>query len=366
MEGDKKGKEERKEDSKRQKLEEQDRDDGASESELLVDMNTATKKGESVISAVAATAVNGDDDDNDDNNDPDSATASKRKRKRKRKRKTTNAEAEDEDDDKDDKDNEEEGNTNDDTANDAVEHTVFVEGIPFDCTPDDLKNFFAQNGVDDVIQLRLPTWQDSGRLRGFGHVKLGSSRSYDMAINTLNGQYMGKRYLNIQPANAPSSRVVQSVTSQTLSSSKTHPPDCQTLFLANLPYTATEEEIFSAVKKAVPKISLPSSNDNDAAGTGSASSCVRIAKNSVTHQSKGFGYLDLPNPDDARQVMNAAAKRPIKVGGRVIRLDYDTNGRIKGSYRSDSGRLWSKEQREREQHQQQQQYGGGRNNKRRY
>jgi hypothetical protein len=37
-----------------------------------------------------------------------------------------------------------------------MEHTVYVEGIPFDCGEDDVKHFFVDNGIDDVIQLRLP------------------------------------------------------------------------------------------------------------------------------------------------------------------------------------------------------------------
>ena len=271
---------------------------------------------------------NQDVDEDNDANDTAEGGTSKRKRKRKRKRKTKEGQGDvDEEGDEDD-DN---GNN---TTNDAVEHTVFVEGIPFDATPEDVKTFFVENGVEDVIELRLPTWQDSGRLRGFGHIKLGSTQSYEAALKEVNGKYMGKRYLNVQPANAPSNKVTHSVTSSSVASAG----DCKTLFLANLPYSATEDEIVMAVKKVVPNVTL---DEND------ASSCVRIAKNSVTHQSKGFGYLDLTDSNDARQIMQSASKRPIKVGGRVVRLDYDTNGRIKGSYRADSGRLWSREQRDR-------------------
>ena len=38
----------------------------------------------------------------------------------------------------------------------SMDHTVYVEGIPFDCSEDDVKQFFVDNGIDDVIQLRLP------------------------------------------------------------------------------------------------------------------------------------------------------------------------------------------------------------------
>jgi hypothetical protein len=40
----------------------------------------------------------------------------------------------------------------------SVDYTVFVEGIPFDCTEDEVGNFFAVNGCKDVIQMRLPRY----------------------------------------------------------------------------------------------------------------------------------------------------------------------------------------------------------------
>ena len=79
----------------------------------------------------------------------------KRKRKRKRKKKS------DKDDasasasksvpgDDDDGDNVDKLN--------SLDHTVYVEGIPFVCKEDQVKDFFVSNGCPDVLQMRLPTW----------------------------------------------------------------------------------------------------------------------------------------------------------------------------------------------------------------
>ena len=38
----------------------------------------------------------------------------------------------------------------------SLHHTVYVEGIPFDCSEEDVKEFFISNGCDGIIQLRLP------------------------------------------------------------------------------------------------------------------------------------------------------------------------------------------------------------------
>jgi nucleolin len=217
---------------------------------------------------------------------------------------------------------------------DSVERTVFVEGIPFDSTPDQVKEFFKSHDVSDVVELRLPTWQDSGRLRGYGHILFVSQDSYDKAL-ALSGKYLQKRYLTIQPANAPKNGSSEARTTQ---SNPDDPPpkDCRTLFVHNLPYGATEEEILEVFEKY-----------GEIAKDG-----VRIARNSVTRQSKGFAYVDFVSPQDAQKVFKAACadKKNVTVGGRVVRLDYDT-GRIKGSFRTDSGRLLTKERDEKKKRQ---------------
>ena len=248
----------------------------------------------------------------------------KRKRKRKRKRKagaSDNAEGEEE-------------TIPATEQTDLSTHTVFVEGIPFDASVDDVKHFFLQSLQDsDILELRLPTWQDTGRLRGFGHVRLVGKEAYEKAL-ALNRQYMGQRYLSIQPAKDSTGGGANHAQTLTLP-----PPDgCLTLFVNNLPYGAGEAEIASAFAKRS-NVNIDEEN-------------VRIARNSVTRQSKGFCYIEFDSVRDLETAVKASQQRPIVMSGRAVRLDYDT-GRMKGSFRSDSGRLWTKEQTEKKRQQQQ-------------
>lgn len=71
--------------------------------------------------------------------------APKRKRKRKRKNKEIEANGS-----KPDQDSSTEAKLA------SLDHTVFVEGIPFDCSEEDLKEFFVTHGCGDIIQMRLP------------------------------------------------------------------------------------------------------------------------------------------------------------------------------------------------------------------
>jgi nucleolin len=98
------------------------------------------------------------EDDQDVNSDEEGKSgeleSNKRKRKRKRKKKSIANDAENAGI---------AGGTaggsmakNQDKLN-SLEHTVYVEGIPFTCTEDEVKEFFISNGCEDVLQLRLPT-----------------------------------------------------------------------------------------------------------------------------------------------------------------------------------------------------------------
>lgn len=278
---------------------------------------------------ISSTAVMSEDSDSDneeiqetkEEKEPsknDASEAPKRKRKRKRKKKN----AENDEEDEQDADAVDQEHTQN-----SVECTVYVEGIPFDANHDQVKEFFVSNGIEDVKEMRLPTWQDSGRLRGYGHILFGSESSFKKALQ-LSGKYMQKRYLTIQAANAPKGG---SGTRQRVNLDPP-PSDCSTLFVHNLPYSAAEEDVSEVFAK-----------HGDIVDDG-----VRIARNSVTRQSKGFAYVEFASPEDAQKVMKACAKKAFVVGGRMVRLDYDT-GRMKGSFRSQTGRLYTKEQSEKRQ-----------------
>ena len=85
------------------------------------------------------------DDNNNDNNDDNNDT-DKPKRKRKRKRKNKENEG---GESKPEHDSTE-------AKLSSLHHTVYVEGIPFDCSEEEVKEFFVSNGCDGIIQLRLP------------------------------------------------------------------------------------------------------------------------------------------------------------------------------------------------------------------
>lgn len=63
--------------------------------------------------------------------------------------------------------------------------TVYLEGLPFDASEDDVRAFFGDVG-GSIRALRLPRWHDSGRLRGYGHVEFADENAATRALE-LNG-----------------------------------------------------------------------------------------------------------------------------------------------------------------------------------
>ena len=170
-----------------------------------------------------------------------------------------------------------------------------------------------------VCVCAFPRWQDSGRLRGFGHVVFETSASREKALAELNGKHMGKRYLTIQAAKAPRNEQQQPTV-------RAQPEGCAVVFCRNLPYHAVEEDIESVFGR-FGKI---------------VEGGVRIARNYQTRQSKGFCYVQFKNPEGAHAAVQQQLKSRIRVLNRAVFVDYD-EGSMKGSFKTDSGRLWSRE-----------------------
>ena len=210
----------------------------------------------------------------------------------------------------------------------SVEHTVFVEGLPFTSTPEQLRHFFEVHGISDVVDMRLPTWQDSGRLRGFGHVVFASEGSRARALgDDVNGKELGGRYVAIREANAPKAGTTMGAAALGGGETRDQPRGCRTVFVRNLPYDASEDDVLESFR-VLGKV---------------VEGGVRLARNHVTGASKGFGYVEYKNEEGALAAVQKAAKPfGVTVSKRPVFVDYD-EGAMKGSFRDGEGKLWSKE-----------------------
>jgi len=82
---------------------------------------------------------------------------------------------------------------------------LYVGNLPFSADEQQVRELFSQNGRT-VTEVKLVTDRDTGRLRGFGFVEMGTSEEADAAIRAMNGQDFGGRALTVNEAKERSSR----------------------------------------------------------------------------------------------------------------------------------------------------------------
>jgi RNA recognition motif-containing protein len=69
--------------------------------------------------------------------------------------------------------------------------SVYVGNLSYEVTEDSLNAVFAEYG--SVKRVQLPTDRETGRLRGFGFVEMGTDDEETAAIDALDGaEWMGR------------------------------------------------------------------------------------------------------------------------------------------------------------------------------
>lgn len=69
--------------------------------------------------------------------------------------------------------------------------SIYVGNLSYDVTQEDLNAVFAEYG--SVKRVQLPTDRETGRMRGFGFVEMGSDAEEAAAIAALDGaEWMGR------------------------------------------------------------------------------------------------------------------------------------------------------------------------------
>ena len=75
---------------------------------------------------------------------------------------------------------------------------IYVGGLPYSATEEDLENLFASAGA--VKEVSIITDRYTGQVKGFGFVEMDNDAEADAAISSLNGTQMGGRTLTVNEA----------------------------------------------------------------------------------------------------------------------------------------------------------------------
>lgn len=179
---------------------------------------------------------------------------------------------------------------------------IFINGIPYETTEDELRELFSPYG--DIELIKLPKYQDSGRNIGYGHIYYSSPESASKALE-LDNYTMGKRYINVSLANKNSEQLNKS---EKINPNDV-PIDCITAFIRNLPYETTEKEVGDKFR------SCGKIKD------------IRFVYNSKNKKFKGFCYIDFK---EHRSLIKALELNGKDFQGRRLQVDYEQKKPKKG------------------------------------
>jgi cold-inducible RNA-binding protein len=77
-------------------------------------------------------------------------------------------------------------------------YKLFVGGLPFSTTAEELEEAFAAHGtVESAVVI---TDRESGRSKGFGFVEFATKEEGDAAIEAFNGKEFGGRTISVNEA----------------------------------------------------------------------------------------------------------------------------------------------------------------------
>jgi nucleolin len=193
--------------------------------------------------------------------------------------------------------------------------SIFVGQLSWSIDNDRLAQEFSQCG--EVLSATVQLDRNTGRSRGFGYVHFSTADAVEKALK-MNGSEIDGRAIRIDRSTPPTSSQIRDRRAKAFSDEIS--PPCNTLFIGNLPFSITEDALWSYFE-------------------GYSVKTIRLPTDRESGQPKGFGYVELENVEDAKKAFEALSGSEIE--GRRIRLDYspprDSFGGDRGGGRGGRG-----------------------------
>ncbi|EYF02058.1 Hypothetical protein CAP_7537 [Chondromyces apiculatus DSM 436] len=193
---------------------------------------------------------------------------------------------------------------------------MFVAGLPDSITEDVLRQLFEATG-GNVVEVSLPKDRATGRPRGFGFVTLATTDEANAARQELDGSFQGGKSISVRPFQAePPKREGRPMGGPGAGGSgpgsggggamgamgPAGAPD-RTLYVGNLPYDATPEEVESMITATgsgpVVRVHLPMDPDG---------------------RKRGFGFVTMASAEAARGAIDGLRGADIRGRRLVVNL----------------------------------------------
>ena len=85
-----------------------------------------------------------------------------------------------------------------------MNNKLFVGGLPYSLSVDELTEYFSQAGT--VVSANIINDRETGRSKGFGFVEMSSPEEAQQAIEKLNNTELGGRNIHVNEARPQENR----------------------------------------------------------------------------------------------------------------------------------------------------------------
>lgn len=183
---------------------------------------------------------------------------------------------------------------------------VYVEGLPYDMQDSQVTELFADCGP--IVRSVIPRWNDSGRLRGYAILEFQDVAGAEKAL-ALNRKEVGSRFITVSLSTGKKTPGTSEKTAEITADEQA---TCKTLFVGNLPYDATEDEINGVFSAYGPMQEIRVVTENGRA--------------------KGFAYLEYKKPGIVRRIVTdqREKKKQFVLKQRELNVDYNTGKKKAG------------------------------------
>jgi len=188
------------------------------------------------------------------------------------------------------------------------EAKLFVAGLPDSISEDVLKQLFEATG-GKVVGVSLPKDRLTGRPRGFGFVTLATPQEAQAARDALDGSMQAGKSISVRPFQAePPKRDATGGPRGIGAPGPRGPGGAQqapdrTLYVGNLPYDTTQEEVQLLVNTASPdgvvRVHLPMDADG---------------------RKRGFGFVTMASAEAAKSAADALRQADLRGRRLVVNL----------------------------------------------
>ncbi|HEY8090742.1 MAG TPA: RNA-binding protein [Polyangiaceae bacterium] len=191
------------------------------------------------------------------------------------------------------------------------EAKLFVAGLPDSISEDVLKQLFEATG-GKVLSVSLPKDRMTGRPRGFGFVTLATPEEAQAARDALDGSMQAGKSISVRPFQAEPPR--RDAAGPRMGGGPGGPPGPRgpggpqqapdrTLYVGNLPYDATVEEVQTLVNgvaaDSVVRVHLPMDADG---------------------RKRGFGFVTMASSEAAKAAADALRTADLRSRRLVVNL----------------------------------------------